>query len=350
MIYRFIAIGLLAAAALTSRAAELSFFFSQDQLGQTPPGFQAFVYGEGGPAEWRVIEAEVPGSIPAITAAAPIPRKPVLAQLSEDPTDERYPILVYTNEIFRDFTFSTRLQCVSGVTAQMAGLVFRFVDAQNFYYIRISASGNTLRFFKVVGGQRSNAIGPEIPFSPGVWYELSVECEGNRIRCFLDGKQAIPDMTDNSLSEGKLGFFTKSDAVSYFTDARVTYTPRESFASVLLRQSIERYPRVLGLRIYAIPPGQSQPSVVASLDESEQGQPGGENIQDVLARDSIYFGRTSAGVAVTMPLHDRNGETVAAVRVEMRSFPGQTEANAIARARPILQEMSRRMADRKTIF
>ena len=133
--------------------AELFFDFTKSA--ELPPGFHSTVSGEGKPGIWRTVEDEVPAAIPAIVANAPVPRKPVLAQLSRDITDEHYPILVYTNETFGDFTFKTRIKCVSGSIEQMAGIVFRYQDERNYYYIRASAKGNTFRFFKLVGGERS---------------------------------------------------------------------------------------------------------------------------------------------------------------------------------------------------
>jgi len=47
---------------------------------------------------------------------------------------------------------------------------------------------------------------------------------------------------------------------------------------------------------------------------------------------------------VVMPLRDRNGDPVAAVRVIMKTFAGQTEQNAVARALPVIREMQRRVA------
>jgi hypothetical protein len=51
-----------------------------------------------------------------------------------------------------------------------------------------------------------------------------------------------------------------------------------------------------------------------------------------------------------MPLHDSNGDTIAAVRVIMKPFPGQTEKNAIARAMPIVKEMEPRVQKAKDLF
>jgi hypothetical protein len=44
-----------------------------------------------------------------------------------------------------------------------------------------------------------------------------------------------------------------------------------------------------------------------------------------------------------MPIRDRNGDGVAAVRVIMRTFPGQTEQNAIARATPVIHAVQERV-------
>ena len=47
--------------------------------------------------------------------------------------------------------------------------------------------------------------------------------------------------------------------------------------------------------------------------------------------------------SVTYPLHDRNGDTIGAVKFTLESFKGQTEANAMARVRPIVDEMDRQV-------
>lgn len=347
----FSAIASLLACAASSLAADLHLDFSREKLNETPPGFRSTVSGEGKPGRWQIVEDEVPSSLPNLTAGATIPKKPVLAQLSRDITDEHYPILVYTNEIFGDFTFKTRLKCVGGAVEQMAGVVFRYQNEQNFYYVRASAKGNTLRFFKVVGGQRSAPIGPDMEIPAGQWHDLSVQCKGNQINVLFNGKQAIPTMTDNSFAAGMLGFWTKSDSVSHFTDAHVNFTPRVPFVKTLLQQMHERYPRVLGMKIYARPQPNRNPTVVASTNDQEIGDPGGSVETEIFQTDSPYFGRLKgSAVVVTMPLHDRNGDVIAALRVELRSFPGQTENNALARVQPIVADMERQIVEAKDLF
>jgi len=57
----------------------------------------------------------------------------------------------------------------------------------------------------------------------------------------------------------------------------------------------------------------------------------------------VYYGQEKGAISVIMPLRDRNGEAMAATRVVMQPFAGQTEQNAIARALPIVKEMQNRL-------
>lgn len=339
--------GLLCAAwvgAAEGNGAELVFPFAETPLNEVPKGFRSALTGQGAPGDWRMVLDEVPPTMAPLTPnAVAATRRPVLAQLSGDVTDERYPLLIYEGETFGDFRLSTRFKLVSGALEQMAGVAFRLQDENNYYYIRASGVGRTFRFFKLVNGQRGQAIGPEIEIPRGVWHQLSVECKGNQIRCWLNEKEIIPTMTDNTFSAGKIAFWTKSDSVSYFVDAKIVYTPREGLGSVLVREIMERYPRLEGLKIFLVPQGKSEPVIVASNRAEEQGRAGGKVESDVIGSDRIYYGKSGQKVIVTMPLHDRNGDTVAAVQVTMKSFKGQTESNAIARATPIVKMMESRI-------
>jgi hypothetical protein len=332
------------------RAEELDLRLSDVGVNETPPGFASVLGGKGRPAEWKMILDEVTPPIPAITANAPVAKKPVLAQLSRDVTDEHFPMLVYTNMDFADFKFTTRFKCAGGAIEQMAGVVFRFQNASNYYYLRASAKGNTFRFTKVVNDQRPDPIGPEIEIPSGVWHDLSVECKGNQILCSFNGKQVIPALTDDSFSNGKIGFWTKSDSVSYFSDAHITYKPREPFGKVLIRDVYQKYPRVLSLRLYAVPPGKKELEVIASTRENEIGQPGTGAEKMAMEKNSPLFGHPKGIFIVTMPVHDKNGEAIAALRIELKSFLGQTENNALGRALPIVQDMERRLVASKALF
>ena len=330
---------LVLALALSARGAEIKFDFGEFAADQTPPGFHSIVSGKGKPGVWKVIMDEVPPLLPPLTAQAPmVTRRAVLAQLSQDPADERFPLLIYDGETFGDFKLTTRFKIVGGGLEQMAGIAFRIQNETNFYVLRASALGNNFRFYKVVNGERGNLIGPEVAIAKGVWHELALECRGNQISSSLDGKELIPPLTDNTFSSGKIGFWTKSDAVSYFTDTKIDYTRREPYAQTLVRQMMKKYPRLIGLKIYVLnEKGEAQ--VIASKNAAEVGSAGTPSEQKAIRQGTIFYGKGQETVAVVMPLRDRNGDPMAAVRVTMTTFPGQTEQNAIVRATPIVKEM-----------
>jgi hypothetical protein len=332
---------LLLLLALPAVGAERTFDFGEVQEQQAPKGFRSTVTGKGKPGQWKVVLDEVAPLLAPLTAQAPVvSKRAVLAQLSQDLTDEHYPLLVFEEETFRDFTLTTRFKLVDGVAEQMAGVAFHIQDEKNYYYVRASALGNTFYFFKFVNGELIGPIGSKVPLAKGVWHEMSIECKGSQISCSLDGKVLIPQMQQDTFAKGKIGFWTKSDSVSYFADTKLVYTPLEVPAQTLVRQVAKKYPRLLGLKIYVPSPAQTGATrLVASKDEKELGQPGAKTEQEVIARNEAYYGKDKNRISIIMPLRDRNGDAIAAVRVVMKSFAGQTEANAIVRAAPIVKEM-----------
>ena len=349
MLLRFLVCVAFILTALPVAAAERYFDFSGAKLNEPPPGFRSTVSGEGRPGEWKIIEdeASAQATLPNVNPSVTV-RRQVLAQLSRDTTDEHFPLLIFEGETFGDFTLTTRFKTVSGSVEQMAGIAFRVQDEKNYYVVRASSLGKSFRFYEVVEGLRRAPIGPEIEIPSGVWHELAVDCKGNQIRCSLDRKEQFA-VNNNSFTEGKVGFWTKSDSVSYFADTKIVYTPGETLAVMLVRQALKKYPRLLGLKIYATASARKELHVVASNEAKELGQPAGKVEQDVLARDVVYCGRERKETLVTLPLHDRNGDAIAAVRVVLQPFPGQTEQAALARARPIVKEMEKRVRSAKDL-
>jgi hypothetical protein len=334
--------------ALPAFAAERRFDFSDVLQGQTPPGFRSAVTGAGRPGDWQILLDDVAPLLPPLSPGAPSgpasTKRPVLAQLAEDPTDEHFPLLIYEGEIFGDFRLTTQFKTVRGKAEQMAGIAFRIQNETNYYVVRASSLGNTFRFYKVLNGARGPLVGPEATIASGAWHELTVDCKGSAIRCSLDGKELISvDDKVNSFTSGKLGFWTKSDSVSYFRDTKILYTPFAPPAQALVAELLKKYPRLLALKIY-VPGKESQSTrLVASRDEKELGQAGGKTEREVIGRGETYYGKEKDSVSVIMPLRDRNGDAIAAVRVVMKSFAGQTEENAIIRATPIVRELQTRV-------
>ncbi|SPE50679.1 conserved hypothetical protein [Verrucomicrobia bacterium] len=332
--------------ALSVGAAERKFEFGEVPENQTPPGFRSAVTGKGKPGDWKMIMDDVPPLLPRLSVSSTVVTKePVLAQLSQDPTDEHFPLLIFEGDIYGDFTLTTRFKTVSGSVERMAGIAFRVRDETNYYVVRASSLGNTFRFYKVLNGERGPLVGPELPIPSGVWHDLTVECKTNQIRCLLNGKELIA-VTDrvNPLTSGKIAFWTKSDSVSYFADTKIVYKPREAPAQGLVNELAKKYSHLLGLRIYVAGSSPQSTRLAASKDESEVGQPGGKTEQNVISKGGTYYAKGKGSVTVTMPLRDRNGELLAAVCVVMKSFVGETEQTAVVRAGTVVKDIQRRVS------
>lgn len=330
-------------------ATERTLSFSGMKADESPAGFRSGLMGEGRPGVWKIIETEVPSPIGNITEKVETPRQNVLAQTSRDPSDNRYPLLILEDEEFGDFTLTTRFKLQAGIVEQMAGIAFRVQNESNYYYIRVSGIYNTIKFAKVENGQIINPVGPEIQFDRAAWHELKIEARGNQINCWLDGKQPIPSITDPTYRAGKIAFWTKSDSVTYFADTHITYAPRESLATILVRDISKKYDRVKNIRIVGKKDGVLQ--VLASGRADEVGKAPLEVEKDVFTNDKKYVGKSKElkAMLATVPLYDKNGEPIAAVRFEMDPFPGQTEKNVLERTMPMIKEMESRVIANKEL-
>jgi hypothetical protein len=130
--------------------------------------------------------------------------------------------------------------------------------------------------------------------------------------------------------------------VSYFTDTKITYQSQDILAKTLVDSALKEYPRLVGLKIFAVRSAGEGPVMVASNNEKEIGQAGGTLETDAISNGNSYYRRDRDIAYVTIPLRDRNGDPIAAVRVEMKAFPGQTEDNAVIRAMPVVKQMQTR--------
>jgi hypothetical protein len=334
-----------AAGALRAAAAEIQFDWGQDAPGQSPPGFASLVTGPGSPAQWTVFEEAVPPTLAPLTSVANqnLAKRSVLSVQSLDLAQDHCSLLLFTNEIFSDFTLTTRFKIAGGVVGPQAGVIFRAQDPGNYYVLRASTEGNLL-WYRVVGGKSYEGlgIGVKVAVPRDAWQELRVECMGSQTRCYLNGDLVIPParpgaptndlaVNDTTFPSGQIGFWTRADTKCFFVDARIQYSPKVPFVQRVVAEIDQKYPRLLGLRIYADKtPG--APVVIGAKDDRQLGAAGTKYEQDVIDRSSIYYLKEPGAVEVTVPLRDRNGEVVAALKTRMGSFPGETQGTAVARA------------------
>lgn len=189
----------------------LVYHFDDDKVGQLPPYLFSALTGQGTEGTWMVLEDET----------APSPPN-VLAQVSTDTTDYRFPLAVLKDVYLADLDISVKVKAVSGKVDQAGGLVFRYQDHNNYYIVRANALEDNYRLYHVVNGRRRQFAGANFRVTPNQRHTLRVECVGNQMRCYYDGTLKIT-ATDNTFKNaGKVGLWTKADSVTYFDDLTVT--------------------------------------------------------------------------------------------------------------------------------
>ena len=200
-----------APASLQAPGQGFVYSFDGDASGKLPAKFHEALTGQGAKSQW------------VVKADSSAPSQPnVLAQLSTDKTDYRFPLAIADEGSFKDLDLSVRFKAVSGEVDRAAGLVFRLKDANNYYIVRANALENNYRLYHVVNGQRVQLAGANFKVASGEWHELRVECVSGHITCYYDGEKKI-DADDHTFKEaGKAGLWTKADSVTYFDDLRVT--------------------------------------------------------------------------------------------------------------------------------
>jgi hypothetical protein len=186
--------------------------FDTFRVGATPPGWTVAMTNRGRPPRWEVRKDETAPTQPY-----------VLAQMSNDPTDDRFPLAILDGVSLRDGEISVRLKPVAGREDQGGGLVWRYLDENNYYLVRANAINKTVGVFRVQNGHRM-AIQPgvkhEIPMNE--WSILKVTARGSRFQVYMDHRRIIDGQDGVFTGPGRVGLCTVADSVMYFDDFRVS--------------------------------------------------------------------------------------------------------------------------------
>ena len=125
----------------------------------------------------------------------------------------------------RDLDLSVQLKALEGREDQGGGLVWRYRDAWNYYIARANPLEKNFRVYKVVAGRRLLLQSAPLAIAPG-WHRLRVTMRGSQIECFFDGKSYLKVSDDTFREAGRIGLWTKADAVTAFDDLQVqAYEP-----------------------------------------------------------------------------------------------------------------------------
>ncbi len=192
--------------------------FEADAANSPARGFSAALTGGGAAIDWKVQER-----------ADAVSGNKVVAQLSGDTTNTRYPHLVRDDVALSDVDVSVSFKTISGKVDSSGGLIFRYQDKDNFYVVRANSLEGNVVAYKTENGKRSSIgvlgkteqYGVDITVPHQAWNRLRVVAKGTRFEIYLADTKIFEVEDSTFAGPGKVGLWTKADAITEFDDLRV---------------------------------------------------------------------------------------------------------------------------------
>jgi hypothetical protein len=194
--------GVLMMTALTTSALAETIDFDNAKAGEPPSGWTCTKTGSGQP-RWTVV------------ADATAPSKANVLKQSGQAT---YPVAIKDGTSVKDGFVEVKFKAVSGQEDQAGGVIWRCVDADNYYIARANALEDNVTIYHTIKGRRVAFKNVNQKVAQGVWHTLRVDFAGNKFTVTFDGKKVIEASDDSFKEAGKVGLWTKADSVTLFDD------------------------------------------------------------------------------------------------------------------------------------
>ena len=179
------------------------------------PGRWSFVdFGNWmGPSQWQVTDGVLqqasnirflPLHFPPVD-----PGRPATVALAGEPA-------------WKDYRFSVELgsNLMLGATPLQTGVVFRYTDADNFYWFSIVHINGNRALMRRLNGTTSVLWQGNGTNNLGQTYRLEIDCLGANLRGTLDGNLLF-DVVDDPLPAGMIGLACTGNPAAYYNEAHV---------------------------------------------------------------------------------------------------------------------------------
>jgi hypothetical protein len=193
---------------------DTTFTFEDYETGKIPNGWSQYFTGKGESTEWKIIDDA--GS-------------KVLAQLSSDNPNYHFNEIVYNGFNLKNVELTVKLKGVAGKKDQGGGFVWRFTDKDNYYVVRANPLEDNVVLYKVKNGKRTDlplvgqgrTYGVDVEKLGSGWNTLKLKVVDDLFTVYLNDKQIFQVKDNTFTNAGKVGLWTKADAVSNFDDFQV---------------------------------------------------------------------------------------------------------------------------------
>ncbi|HKY70376.1 MAG TPA: family 16 glycoside hydrolase [Nitrospira sp.] len=184
--------------------------FDTDMPGTAPRDFVIGTLFDGRAAgDWKVLQKN----------DAPSPSH-VFGQVQGKGAEHAYKVVLVEGTTASDLELEVSLLAVDGKADMGGGLIWRAADDRNYYLTRANPLEQNVRIYRVVKGVRQLLNNFDHVIDVRHWHQLRVTMTGCHIEVFFDKKKVF-DLCDKTFTEGRIGLWTKSDAVTYFDNLRL---------------------------------------------------------------------------------------------------------------------------------
>ena len=153
----------------------------------------------------------------------------VLAQLTSNNPNYHFNDVVFNGIVAKNVELKVKMKAIKGGMDQGGGFIWRFTDADNYYVVRANPLEDNVVLYKVEKGKRTDlaligkgrTYGVDVPKLGNNWNTLKLIAKDDIFTVFLNDKEIFKVKDSTFKNVGKVGLWTKADAVSYFDDFEV---------------------------------------------------------------------------------------------------------------------------------
>ncbi|PVY38341.1 MULTISPECIES: hypothetical protein [Pontibacter] len=196
----------------------VSFDFEEAPEGKLPENWSAHKTGKGSEINWGIVNDS---------------GNKVLAQLAGDNPNNHFNVAVNDSITARNVSLQARLKSLRGRMDQGGGFVWRFQDPGNYYVVRANPLEDNVVLYKVEKGKRTDlplvgqgrTYGTKTEVQGDGWNDLRLEARDSLFTVYYNEMELFRVIDKTFPQAGKVGFWTKADAVTYFDDLQVEVLP-----------------------------------------------------------------------------------------------------------------------------
>jgi len=178
--------------------------------GSEPDGCTPAINGLGGPSMWQVRLERL-----LLDGKA-------LVEMSREADPNRFPLCIADRPVVKNAEVELTFVLHDGGITRAAGVVWRFIDPQDFYVVEADAVAGCVRLLRVVNGERRQIASGAATLVAGKAQTLRITAVDEIFAVSLDDKTLIETHDGTITGPGRLGLWSNADSRTSFGDLFIT--------------------------------------------------------------------------------------------------------------------------------